>query len=853
MGVVYNTIVYKVDKSQVDGATVSAEKAKEATDKLNVSVDKLGKQGSKSTIQFGNTIEGVRLHMQRLKAQIDLANQSDTKRLNSLISQYKAAQTQLDKYTSSLKSNNNANSSSVSGVNSLANGFGNLYSAIKLVIGAAIVKQFVNLTLEASELSGKVEGVERAFKRAFPNSALILDQLRKSTHNTITDFELMQRTLQATNLGVSVDKLGILFEFAAARAQQTGESVDYLVDSIVRGIGRKSVLVLDNLGLSATRLKEQFNGASLASQSVGDVTTAVAKIAQEELTKMGGYAETSATKVGILSAAWSKLGQGISQLVTQDGGLIDFFTGYVKQIGNLIEAQNKGITVSELFRQQQVQEAAITGINIIKQKEFTDNKENNLKVTKEIIAEKTHELLQLQEEGKILDGNFELERKKKVLDLDARIETLNKIQTSIDLNKNNRDILIEQIKLLKGEAAAIIGVKKEEVEELGIIAKKREEIEKIQAAIEATNDPSKIGPNGLLIKQLSKAQDELDVLLGKSKKINDEYLILDGKRVTSAKDLNDYLAYLSDLELFQDKKLLEERKKQRETEAEAEKKLEKEKYDAIVKAAKEAAEEQERLAKHKEELIRNAIKTTADGAIDLTVNTTSALVQLEADRYNQRINQLNDYYDNQLKLAGDNDKAKAEIEKRREKEIDKARKRAFQKNKEAARLQAEINAAGAIARAFADYEYPLSLAIAALAGAEALAQVAVINKQQPTGFKEGVIDLKGPGTTKSDSIPARLSRRESVMTADETISSGRTLRMIRAKKLNDKILDKIISKSSSSGILGFDDSRLLAATNKVARAAAGNDIVNKAGVIYEGKQQGEKTKRYTRSRSLNGA
>src|SRR5690606_13719608 len=109
--------------------------------------------------------------------------------------------------------------------------------------------------------------------------------------------QLMQRALQATKLGVSASKLGVLFEFAAARAQQTGESVDYLVDSIVRGIGRKSILVLDNLGLSASRLKEQFDGASIASRSVAEVTEGVAAIAEVELQKMGGYIETSKTQV----------------------------------------------------------------------------------------------------------------------------------------------------------------------------------------------------------------------------------------------------------------------------------------------------------------------------------------------------------------------------------------------------------------------------------------------------------------------------------------------------------------------------------------------------------------------------
>jgi len=54
-------------------------------------------------------------------------------------------------------------------------------------------------------------------------------------------------------------------------------------------------------------------------------------------------------------------------------------------------------------------------------------------------------------------------------------------------------------------------------------------------------------------------------------------------------------------------------------------------------------------------------------------------------------------------------------------------------------------------------------------------------RETTQGFSEGVIDLQGAGTTKSDSIPANLSKRESVMTADETIKYGDVFRAIRAK------------------------------------------------------------------------
>jgi hypothetical protein len=56
-------------------------------------------------------------------------------------------------------------------------------------------------------------------------------------------------------------------------------------------------------------------------------------------------------------------------------------------------------------------------------------------------------------------------------------------------------------------------------------------------------------------------------------------------------------------------------------------------------------------------------------------------------------------------------------------------------------------------------------------GATTAAQIAAIRSQKPPaapGFAKGVIDLNGPGTETSDSIPARLSRGESVITANGT-------------------------------------------------------------------------------------
>lgn len=65
---------------------------------------------------------------------------------------------------------------------------------------------------------------------------------------------------------------------------------------------------------------------------------------------------------------------------------------------------------------------------------------------------------------------------------------------------------------------------------------------------------------------------------------------------------------------------------------------------------------------------------------------------------------------------------------------------------------------------------PLAIAlIATMAGAFVASKVKTLQAiNQGQGFKDGVIDLKGPGSETSDSIPAHLSKGESVMTAKET-------------------------------------------------------------------------------------
>ena len=111
-----------------------------------------------------------------------------------------------------------------------------------------------------------------------------------------------------------------------------------------------------------------------------------------------------------------------------------------------------------------------------------------------------------------------------------------------------------------------------------------------------------------------------------------------------------------------------------------------------------------------------------------------------------------------------------DIEKKAAKDKYEIAKKEFEVQKAFQITQALIGAAQGIIQAF--QLGPIAGAIAAIVvGATTAAQIAVIRSQKPPaapGFAGGVIGLNGPGTETSDSIPARLSRGESVITASGT-------------------------------------------------------------------------------------
>ena len=148
----------------------------------------------------------------------------------------------------------------------------------------------------------------------------------------------MQAAVKAKDFRIPLEDLGKYLSFAQLKAQQTGQSLDYMVDSIVTGLGRKSPMILDNLGLSAAEISEK-------TKETGDFMKGVASIVEKNLAEAGetyiSAADRAAQRTIELENAQLALGKAllpIKEEFTDIYGQIQ--VGAIKAIKYLVEHRN---------------------------------------------------------------------------------------------------------------------------------------------------------------------------------------------------------------------------------------------------------------------------------------------------------------------------------------------------------------------------------------------------------------------------------------------------------------------------------------------------------------------------------
>ena len=222
---------------------------------------------------------------------------------------------------------------------------------------ALSVRVIAKFGTELFKLGETVRGVTKAFRGL--NQPDLLNQLREATGGAVDNLLLMKSAIQAHNFDITLKELAKLLRFASIRASETGENIDHLVDSIILGLGRKSIMILDNLGISAIKLREE-------TKKTGDFYKAFGKIIDEELAKSVITIEEAATSTAKLATAWKNVQIELGKSLTTGFDPLlekaaEFFILWEQGLQNI-----KNARLNDLFRElAETQEKLLKGGSFI--------------------------------------------------------------------------------------------------------------------------------------------------------------------------------------------------------------------------------------------------------------------------------------------------------------------------------------------------------------------------------------------------------------------------------------------------------------------------------------------------------
>lgn len=314
--------------------------AKQLRKDLEITSNKI-KQNSQRLKELTNEMGVTNLSMNQLRARArDLSKQLDATSKNLHPAEWEALNNKLVETKNRINELKNA-----------SNGTGDFYGrATEIAVWGNVFANVIDkatgrlkeLATESIRMAESADGVQRAFNKL--DNPELLDNLRAATKGTVNDLQLMQAAVKARDFRIPLEDLGKYLAYAQMKAQETGQSVEYLTDSIIMGLGRQSKQILDNLGLSATEISEEVAKA-------GDFVAGVTTIVDRQLANAGeayvSAADKSAAATVQLENAQLRLGQALipvkeafDELRATGAKLLSFLVEYRKILFIAITAIN---------------------------------------------------------------------------------------------------------------------------------------------------------------------------------------------------------------------------------------------------------------------------------------------------------------------------------------------------------------------------------------------------------------------------------------------------------------------------------------------------------------------------------
>jgi len=398
------------------------------------------------------------------------------------------------------------------------------FKGMALTLGSMFgIFELIQFGRELFSLQVKAEGVEQAFSRlGNPN---LLTELRNQTKGAVSDLTLMQTAVKADNFKIPMDVLGKGLAFAQRRAKDTGMEVDHLVESLVDGLGRKSALKIDNLGISLVDIQKEM-------KKTGDFAQAVGNLMEREMQRSGEAVDGMAEKTNRAASTWENFKKFLSKAFNPGAINMDnvskFTEGLLKEIGKIDKTTGKFsldlVDEKELERQAAFLHAQQKAINETLAGKRDSQPGVGFIQLREQKAANANLLLSIQ---KTIDAKKEEERISKnilsVAEMQAKVEKLRSDATNIipvtQFDKDERQRLLKEAEDLQKQIDKILGKedKKSEAAANRIRQSLEQRIALLQkiAELETKYNGKNLTPDELAMQQLRDEFKKLSNEVGK--------------------------------------------------------------------------------------------------------------------------------------------------------------------------------------------------------------------------------------------------------------------------------------------------------------------------------------------------
>lgn len=699
--------------------------------------------------------------------------------------------------------------------------FSGLSSTIKLV-GAALTAAFASQVIGAMQrLSSEFQKSSVILQNTFGSRSAAQKALKdiaefaRTTPFQIT--ELTESFVKLANRGVTptIEEMRGMGDLAAVLGKDFMQLTEAILD--VNNPERWKELGI-RAETAGNKVKLSFKGMTVeADRNAESVAKAVVQFGQMQgvAGSMAAIAETTGGKMSNLK---DNLDQILTIMGNRSSGLTNSFLDFAN---NILASLNKSLNDQVGLLQKEQSElnvlvGAITDVNIPTEVRKNLIEELNRKYPDFLRNLDVEKVTNEQLKDRLKDVNDQFFRKIALQAAEDKFketqeEILELIEDEAEARKELNAIMSDPSRFKDntlGRQQAIKDFK----QEISDIQKERESLqgELTQKLTEYNN----------ALKIFDTASNDYFTSTNQSAKATENFTSKLKKHKEELNEIQEMLGYLSDLEMFETENLLKANIDYRKRQVEnAERSAKLQAYWADYRAKKEREAEEESMRMAEENAIRK--KQLQEDITRATISFSRELLDVLFSQRENETSQIEENYNKQIELAGNNERARNELEIKKARELERARKKEKDefKRQSIARIAAEtaIN----IAEAFPNF---VMMALAASVGALQTLNVRKLNK--------GVISLQGPGTKTSDSIPAMLSRGESVMTADETTSSRGVLKAVRARKLNDKVLSQILSGKSGGAIINkFDDKGIIQKLDEIKNSQP--RIEEHAGIAYK--------------------